>query len=260
MKSILVSFVLLATLLTISCDTTSNPVTPEPTTKTLISSAAVDGMTVELYADKAFITGYNPVYVRLLRGTSLIKDAHVSLNPLMDMGMMKHSCPSVQPGEDPNTEGMFAGAVIYTMAGTTDEWSVGLSIHDHAKDSSYTVSIPVSVAASSAVKVLKIDGQGKTIITLMPRTWKVGKNDAEFMVHTTTDGYVYTPKTDLTPYLTPTMPSMGHGSNGNVDPVHQHDGLYKGNVNLTMTGDWDLEFGWLMSDAPFKVNFPILVP
>jgi hypothetical protein len=94
----------------------------------------------------------------------------------------------------------------------------------------------------------------------MPRTWKVGMNDAEFMVHTTSDGFVFTPKTDLTTYLTPTMPSMGHGSSGNVDPIHKLNGMYTGKVNLTMTGDWDLEFGWMVNDSPFKVNFPILVP
>jgi hypothetical protein len=259
MKTTLLVFALIGTLTLFGCDTTST-VAPEPTTKNLVSSATVDGLTVELYADKLFVTGYNPIYVRVLRGTTVIKDAHVGLDPLMDMGMMKHSCPTIQPGEDPNADGLFEGAVIYTMAGTTDEWTLAVTIHDHTKDVSVTAEFPVAVAASTAVKMLKIDGQGKTIITLMPRTWKVGMNDAEFMVHTTADGFVFTPRTDLTPYLTPTMPSMGHGSNGNVDPTHKHDGTYSGKVNLTMTGDWDLEFGWMMNDTPFKVNFPILVP
>ncbi|RPI69704.1 MAG: hypothetical protein EHM43_00860 [Ignavibacteriae bacterium] len=260
MKSILASFLLLATLLITGCDTTSNPVTPEPTSKTLISSAVVDGITVELYADKGFVAGYNPVYIKLLRGTAVIKDARVSLNPIMDMGMMKHSCPTVQPGEDPNAEGLFVGAVIYTMAGTPDEWSLAITVDDGISDTASTTTFPVAVVASSAVKSIKIDGQGKTIITLMPRSWIVGMNDLQFMVHTTMDGFTFIPKTDLVPKLTPTMPSMGHGSNGNVDPVHKLNGVYTGKVNLTMTGNWDLEFGWMVNDSPFKVNFPILVP
>ena len=40
----------------------------------------------------------------------------------------------------------------------------------------------------------------------------------------------------------PTMPSMGHGSPNNVNPVFTTKGHYKGKVNFTMTGDWRLDF------------------
>jgi hypothetical protein len=36
------------------------------------------------------------------------------------------------------------------------------------------------------------------------------------------------------------MPSMGHGSSGNVSPVHTADGIYTGKVNFSMTGDWQI--------------------
>ena len=38
--------------------------------------------------------------------------------------------------------------------------------------------------------------------------------------------------------MTPEMPSMGHGSPNNVNPVLTKNGHYKGKVNFTMTGDW----------------------
>jgi len=38
--------------------------------------------------------------------------------------------------------------------------------------------------------------------------------------------------------ITPEMPSMGHGSPNNVNPVHVGNGHYKGKVNFTMTGEW----------------------
>ena len=36
------------------------------------------------------------------------------------------------------------------------------------------------------------------------------------------------------------MPSMGHGSDGNVSPVHTENGVYAGKVNFNMTGDWQI--------------------
>jgi hypothetical protein len=38
--------------------------------------------------------------------------------------------------------------------------------------------------------------------------------------------------------ITPEMPSMGHGSPNNVNPVNTGNGHYKGKVNFTMTGEW----------------------
>ena len=42
--------------------------------------------------------------------------------------------------------------------------------------------------------------------------------------------------------FSPEMPSMGHGSPNNVNPVNIGNGHYKGKVNYTMTGDWRLHF------------------
>lgn len=46
------------------------------------------------------------------------------------------------------------------------------------------------------------------------------------------------PATDLHLQIDPQMPSMGHGSPGNVHPVHEGDGVYRGRVNFTMSGYW----------------------
>jgi len=36
------------------------------------------------------------------------------------------------------------------------------------------------------------------------------------------------------------MPSMGHGSPGNVPPTSRGGGFYAGQINQTMLGDWRL--------------------
>ena len=43
---------------------------------------------------------------------------------------------------------------------------------------------------------------------------------------------------DLTLEITPEMPTMGHGSPGNVNPTPQGNGHYLGTVNFTMAGPW----------------------
>ena len=56
------------------------------------------------------------------------------------------------------------------------------------------------------------------------------------MVHATgEDGQ---PLDDLTLEITPEMPTMGHGSPGNVNPTPQGNGHYLGTVNFTMSGPW----------------------
>ena len=227
---------LMAGLLT-ACTTTTEP-DPGPDLR-LIGRAADGPVTVELYAEHLLSAGYQRVYVDVRNGNTRLTDAHVVLSPLMDMGMMKHSCPTEQPASSPDANGYFAGAVIFTMAGSADQWSVGIDVHDHEANTTHSVSIPVTVEASSNVRVIK-DGMHKTVITLVDHDWRVGINDVEFLVHESTDGFAFQPVEGLATTLEPTMPSMGHGSEGNVDPVHAHDGWYTGRVNFTMTGEWDL--------------------
>ncbi len=65
----------------------------------------------------------------------------------------------------------------------------------------------------------------------------------------------------LTVTLSPEMPTMGHGSPNNTDPVHTVNGHYKGKVNFTMTGLWHLNLGFYSESAVaddntfFEVNF-----
>ena len=44
----------------------------------------------------------------------------------------------------------------------------------------------------------------------------------------------------LTLDIAPSMPTMGHGSPGNENPVASGDGHYTGLVNFTMAGPWQV--------------------
>ena len=73
---------------------------------------------------------------------------------------------------------------------------------------------------------------------VMPASWNVGLNKFEFTIHKMESMMSFPAVTDMTVEITPEMPSMGHGSPNNVNPVHTGNGHYSGTVNFTMTGDW----------------------
>ena len=232
------TLLLVVAALSVSCTTSTT--TPEPAPDyVLLASQTVDGVTVELFADQSFRAGYNPVYVKVVKNGARVETATVQLAPLMDMGMMKHSCPVEQPDQTANAYGYFAGAVVFTMAGTSDQWSLDVTVDDPALGFDHTITFPVNVDASSNV-VVAANGMERTIFTLVDKPWKTGMNDVQVLLHRTTDGHEFHALEGETLHIDPTMPSMGHGSSGNVHPVHHQHGWYHGKVNFTMTGDWDI--------------------
>ena len=251
MKLSLIALFVAAFMIGCSSNTTA-PEDQEPQLKS-IGEVTDNGVTVEVLADADLSVGYNSVFVKVTDNGSAVTNAMVMLHPMMDMGMMTHSTPVEQPEAQANSKGMFEGAIIFMMAGTPDQWTVEVMYNGN------TYSIPVNVLANSSVKVLK-DGMKRTVVTLVTKEWRVGMNDIKFMVHKSMDGHVFTTVDNATLSMTPSMPSMGHGSNGNVDPVSMGDGWYEGDVNLTMTGDWDIELKHVENDADmFTVNFQIIV-
>ena len=65
-----------------------------------------------------------------------------------------------------------------------------------------------------------------------------GKQPFEVLAFRKQDMSTETPLDDLTLQITPEMPTMGHGSPGNVNPTSQGNGHYLGTVNFTMSGPW----------------------
>ncbi|MNE42916.1 hypothetical protein D3C80_1370670 [compost metagenome] len=86
------------------------------------------------------------------------------------------------------------------------------------------------------------DGSRIILSYVDPLKPKVGTNDLQIAIHTTTDMMTFSEANDFTVQMATEMPSMGHGSPNNVNPVAVSGGLYKGKVNFTMPGDWKLHF------------------
>lgn len=207
------------------------------------------GAIVKIYAEEALFVGYNRIYVALYDSANpqtQLTDAHVTFNPMMDMGMMQHSCPFENPSTtvEANTKA-FKGAVVFIMPTTaTGSWMLNVKVHNHASGEHGMASLAINVVEKSEPKLITFisdfDNKKLFVTLIEPTEPKVGINNITFGIYEkqsmmdfpAVDGYMME--------MEPEMPSMGHGSPNNVNPVSKGNGLYTGAVNFTMTGYWKI--------------------
>lgn len=258
---ILLSVFILAGILT-SCtkdDTGVSPTIPISIQKIKLAEGFSVGTKIELYADDTLRTGYNRLYIRVLDSATnaVVRDAHLSIHPEMDMGSMKHSCPTEQTPSAVITGDLFPAATIFTMAGSNmNKWSITIEFHNHISDRESEITFPISVVSGSFPPKIFMGSDGKAMILSMLPVAKpiVGMNDVEFAVFTSASD-VFTPVDDLTMTITPEMPSMGHGSPNNVNPTAKGNGHYTGKVNFIMTGEWKITLDLLRSGTTIGKQF-----
>jgi hypothetical protein len=257
----------LFSLFLVACSSTTEPTPtpdpdPDPTPSVVIGKQTVNGHRMEIYADRPLATGYNKLYFKVIDTVSNqpVANAHIHCAPVMTMTAMTHGAPSEEIVYNSGTK-LWEGAVVFTMPTMGAEgWHLEIECHDHMTDEEIPYEFPVSVANSKNCKVVGTSA-GPLIISLIPTTWKVGMNDIEFTVHAKAGGDEFPAVTDLTVEMEPTMPSMGHGSPSNVDPTHATIGHYVGDVNYTMSGDWNIRLVVRRNGAELvTVDFLVTVP
>lgn len=235
------------------------------------ATSANSSFNLELSAKDSLFVGYNNVFFKVTNKTDgkAITLATIALHPLMDMVTFKHACPNVNPSTNANSDGFFQGVIVFSMPGTNGSWTVDVDITADGQTETAHLVIDKVNATTPVRKMVVIDTLKTSvpfIITkypislIIPKIWKVGINPFEITIHKMESMMSFPAVTDLTVEITPEMPSMGHGSPNNVNPVHVSNGHYAGNVNFTMTGDWRIHLtikkdGWLISD---KAYFDIL--
>lgn len=248
MKNLFILSIFSIVFLISSCTKDNNVVdTPDddisiPTLR--VAQGYTAGTKIELYSYDSLRTGYNQLFIRLTDSVShsVIRDAHLELTPMMDMGISQHSCPTEQTQSDKITKDFYDAAAIFTMAETsTYKWSITAKIRNNLNNKEGQISIPISVTQGQHPSSTFSASDGNAMVAAMiPMAKpKVGLNDVEFVIYTNTDnGFI--PVEDVTTVITPEMPSMGHGSPNNVNPVSKGKGHYSGKVNFIMTGEWKI--------------------
>jgi hypothetical protein len=83
---------------------------------------------------------------------------------------------------------------------------------------------------------------------ILPDEPVVGVNDFEILVNKKVSMMDWPPDESFLITIEPEMPTMGHGSPNNVNPVHEGMGHYRGKVNFTMTGYWKVNLVFYHDD------------
>lgn len=222
------------------------------TTKKKIAEVTLDGSSIKMavYADyDSLFVGYNPLHFALTDTVAKkeITDATISVMPVMDMMTMKHSCPVDQP-EYVSNDKMYNGAAAFIMA--TDGmmgWTITTTVTISGKEYKKVLPVTVKNTPSYIKLIASVKDQNNVphfLVLVHPQKpeQKVGMNDLEVAVYKKSTMMSFPAVDGMSLSFIPTMPSMGHDSPNNVNPVSIGKGHYKGKVNFSMTGDWRLDF------------------
>lgn len=258
-RALTISLILLAVFVA-GC---SQPIDPidVPAELILVGSTVEGDVRIDAYAKEALHVGYNNISYKITHPGASTDDIHLHITPICKMGSDERSCPCTAPSETPNEHGLYECAIIFTSASDT-AWTIRATVHNETADIITHVLVPVRVAVGDEVKTVDFpDGSGMVVTVMSHPDWHVGMNDVSLLVHASPDGVNYATVDSADVKLTPSMPSMGHGSSGNIDPKPQGMGLYKGAVNLIMSGEWALDVHVNTNVSTQQtVRFMILVP
>lgn len=264
MKFFLIGVVILSFIFISGCsDNGTDSNTDENIEYLKIDEAYESGVKIELYAEEEPFVGYNKFYVALYDSVSdeRITNVPVSFGPVMDMGTMVHACPFENPAYQAQNR-LYAGACNFIMAGM---WTLDVFFSNSVESSIlYNHTFEFNVQASSLVKNIDAADAKKYFITLIePEKWQVGMNDIELCLHYRETMMNFPAAENLTVEMNPWMDmggGSGHGSPNNENPVHAEKGHYKGKINYTMSGGWDINLTISNADSVImETTFNVMV-
>ena len=195
-----------------------------------------------------FVVGYNEVYIQLKNNKTnkYVEDATLSWKPLMHMAMMSHACPYSSISKVENTKTLYKGYFIFIMASNASEyWEIAYNYtngNDTIAKATNRLTVD-DVAGRIRYKSFKgVDNTSYFLALVDPTTPKVGTNDITAYLYKKVDMLTFNPVQNYTVEIDPRMPDMdNHTSPSNVNLTYDSTtGLYKGKLNLTMTGYWKI--------------------
>ncbi len=222
------------------------------------------GYQVELLHAAPLHAGYNPVTVTLAGPDGQpVAGAQVALSPQMSMlDGMHHGSGVVAPQQA--EPGVYAGALIFSMPGGPDlgSWQVTAAFTDTLAGVSGSIPFPVEVAPSKVHGSFMGPDESRVFLSVVqPQEARVGRQPFEVYAMQRRGMFDWPPLDDLALEITPWMPTMDHGSPGNVNPVSQGDGRYLGQVNFSMAGPWTVTVVAKRGDAVLgEVVFEYTIP
>ncbi|SDE48149.1 hypothetical protein SAMN05421636_105225 [Pricia antarctica] len=222
---------------------------------TMLTSLTANGHDIEVYSDQdGFTMGYNELFIRIKDGTtdSYIKDAEITLMPVMQMAEMMHSCPKSEIYKTENAS-VYKGFVIFQMPGNADEyWELNLEYTINGETFKAAERIEVKAPADDKRTVTSFMGSDdiRYIVAMTAFDPGVKVNDFSAMVFKMENMMSFPAVENYKIAIDPRMPGMGnHSSPNNVDLIYDATSkMYNGKLSLTMTGYWKINLQ-LMNEA-----------
>src|SRR5690554_32064 len=223
------------------------PETSEVDGLTKIQDITNNNHTIELWSKSGrFYTGYNDVSIRIKDNATNTFFKNYSMNwmPVMQMETMQHSCPKSMITKVPGKETVYQGNVIYQMTNPDGlGWSLTFNYTINSVD--YTVTDTIEVMQNFNQNVTSFMGSDnvKYVLALIePQAPKIATNLLKVGLYKMENMMSFPVVEDYTIALDPRMPGMGnHSSPNNTDLTYRSvDGIYQGDLSLTMTGYWVL--------------------
>lgn len=199
--------------------------------------------------------GYNDLFFALIKISTdgYVRDFQVNdIKPLMTMtGMnMQHSTPtSIATTVYDDTFPAVRHAWISFLMSSSDGgyWELSYKAAWQQKEIEHSATvIEVNALGSSQnwLKSFKKDEQTYYLSLVNPNAFQMGINTIQaYVSKQSADKRVPYQIADetFTIEITPTMPDMGdHSSPNNTPLIKQENGVYEGNLNLSMTGLWNI--------------------
>lgn len=233
-----------------ACDNDDDDNTADPVAGlTLLADTTVAGTRFEVFSAGGLHTGDNLLTFRLASGTTPVGDAQLHLHPLMHMETMEHACPVGEVEGLSGVSGIYTGRVMFTMpSGMMGSWSLGLHLIPQTGDEIEFDLENLTITDSPWLESFSVI-QGETTLRYFVglsglEEPVVGTNPVELWVARKENNMLWPSVDSLTTTISTLMPSMGHGSSGNVAPVFAAAGRYPGVVGFNMSGDWEVTFGF----------------
>ena len=201
------------------------------------------GYHMALLAHGPLHAGYNHLMLQITDPDGeTVTQAEVTFHPLMHMPDMTHAAPIEQPGAQAHLDGHFGGAVGFPMPSGPDlgDWELGVAFADPDRGQQGEATFPIQVAPSRlSASFVAADDEGKLfLMVISPQEAAVGLQDFEVLAVEKQSAMAWPAVDDLSLEMIPEMPTMGHGSSDNENPVHVSQGHYRGKVNFSMAGPW----------------------
>ncbi len=267
MKYTISLLAIFALLIQSGCET-SNPTTPDDQNNQGQSFSLVVARQqtawgeVTIYAHDTLRAGYAELLITVKHNGQYVQISNLQFEPEMAMqGGMTHSTPIDTLFWDAQLRGyqvhlVWVMATYSPVGDKMGDWTVHLS--GIVGQGTLDLTLPIEVYYAERVKAfISALDSAKIIAALHIPNPEVGLNDFDLFVYQKVMHH-FEPMMDLSIEIEPEMPSMGHGSPNNQNPVHIRKGRYQGKVNFTMTGDWVIHTTFYRDSIRIgKVDFPV---